>query len=61
MSKIVNFLKDESGASAAEYVLIIAVMGVAVAAGATTLGNNIQTALGDIGTFLTTKAGALNG
>lgn len=31
MAKLVEFLKDESGASAAEYVLIIAVVGGALA------------------------------
>lgn len=60
MSKIIAFLKDESGAAAAEYVLIIAVMGVAIAAGAGILGNNLSTAMTDIGTFVTGKSGALN-
>ena len=59
MSKIVAFLKDESGAAAAEYVLIIAVMGLAIAAGATLLGNNLSTAMGSIGTYVTGKAAAL--
>jgi pilus assembly protein Flp/PilA len=60
MSKIVSFLNDESGASAAEYVLIIAVMGVALAAGATYLGNSLNTAMHDIGDYLTGKSGALS-
>jgi pilus assembly protein Flp/PilA len=30
MTKIVSFLKDESGASAAEYALILAIVGVGI-------------------------------
>ena len=36
-----TFLNDESGASAAEYALILAVVGVAIGAGALALGTNI--------------------
>lgn len=36
-----TFLKDESGASAAEYALILAVVGVAIGAGALVLGQNV--------------------
>ena len=42
-----TFLKDESGASAAEYALIIAVVGVGIGAAALVLGNNVQQAVGD--------------
>jgi len=35
------FLADESGASAAEYALILAVVGVAIGAAALTLGKNV--------------------
>ncbi|CAN7448131.1 Flp family type IVb pilin [Phenylobacterium sp. LjRoot164] len=45
MSKFVAFLKDESGASAAEYVLILAIVGSAIAAAAVTLGGSIGDAL----------------
>ncbi|MDP3676146.1 MAG: Flp family type IVb pilin [Novosphingobium sp.] len=38
---IKTFLQDESGASAAEYALILAVVGVAIGAGALVLGQNI--------------------
>jgi pilus assembly protein Flp/PilA len=44
MNKIVSFLKDESGASAAEYALILALVGLAIIAGATLLGTNIGAA-----------------
>ncbi len=42
-----NFVRDESGASAAEYVLILAIVGSAIAAGALTLGDSIGGALSD--------------
>ena len=35
------FVRDESGASAAEYALILAVVGVAIGAGALALGTNV--------------------
>lgn len=42
---IKNFLTDESGASAAEYALILAVVGVAVGAAALALGTNVGAAI----------------
>ena len=45
MSKFVSFLKDESGASAAEYALILALVGVAIAVAATALGTAITGAI----------------
>ena len=41
-----TFLADESGASAAEYALIIAVVGVGIGAAALALGVNIEQAVG---------------
>lgn len=41
-----NFLIDESGASAAEYALIIAIVGVGIGAAALVLGNNVTNAIG---------------
>lgn len=40
-----NFVRDESGASAAEYALILAVVGVAIGAGALVLGDNVGVAI----------------
>ena len=40
-----TFLNDESGASAAEYALILAVVGVAIGAGALVLGENVATSI----------------
>ena len=46
-----NFLKtfvaDESGASAAEYALIIAIVGVGIGAAALALGANVTAAVGN--------------
>ncbi len=45
MRSITNFLNDESGASAAEYALIIALIGLAIVGAASLLGTSISTAL----------------
>ena len=47
MNFIRNFVRDESGASAAEYALIIAIVGVGIGAAALALGNNVTAAVGD--------------
>jgi pilus assembly protein Flp/PilA len=44
-----NFIADETGASAAEYALIIAVVGVGIGAAALYLGANVQEAIGNAG------------
>ena len=45
MSKIVSFLKDESGASAAEYALILGIIAVVIVAALTVLQGAISTAI----------------
>lgn len=47
MSKIVTFLKDENGASAAEYALILAIIGGAIALAMIALGGSIANAIDD--------------
>lgn len=47
-----RFLRDESGATAAEYVLIVALIGVTVAVAAGTFGQSMAAALGNAGTAL---------
>jgi len=42
-----TFVRDESGASAAEYALIIAVVGVGIGAAALLLGANVKQAIGE--------------
>jgi pilus assembly protein Flp/PilA len=48
-----SFVMDESGASAAEYALILAVIGTAIVAGAVALGGAIGGALTEAGTCVT--------
>lgn len=45
MKTFINMLKDNSGASAAEYALILAIVGTAIAAAAIVLGNSIAGAM----------------
>jgi pilus assembly protein Flp/PilA len=42
-----TFLRDETGASAAEYALIIAIVGVGIGAAALALGANVKEAIGN--------------
>lgn len=42
MNTFVKMLKDESGASAAEYALILAIIGGAIAVAAVSLGNSVK-------------------
>jgi len=52
MSKFMSFLKDEDGASAAEYALILAIVGAAIAAAAIFLGNQIANAINSAATCI---------
>jgi pilus assembly protein Flp/PilA len=45
MKNFINMLRDDSGASAAEYALILAIIGAAVAIAAVTLGGAIGNAM----------------
>lgn len=47
MTFVKNFLRDESGASAAEYALILAIVGAAIVTGAIALGDAIGNELTD--------------
>lgn len=42
LQKIVAFLRDEEGASAIEYALLVALIALAITAGATLLGTKIN-------------------
>ncbi|WP_168713103.1 MULTISPECIES: Flp family type IVb pilin [Sphingomonas] len=46
MNTFVKMMKDEAGASAAEYALILAIVGTGIAVAAVTLGNSIAGAMG---------------
>jgi pilus assembly protein Flp/PilA len=48
----VKMLGDQSGATAAEYALILALVGSTLALGALLLGNTISTALNSTGTSI---------
>lgn len=47
MKTFINMIRDESGASAAEYALILAIVGTAIALAAIFLGDTIATALSE--------------
>ena len=57
MKTFINMLKDDSGASAAEYALILAIVGTAIAAAAIVLGNTIATAMNSAATCISTAGG----
>ena len=45
--KAMRFIRDEEGASAIEYGLLVALIALVIAAGATALGTNINTLFND--------------
>ncbi len=45
MDKLMQYLSDESGASAAEYALILALVAIVIIGGLTILGTTINTVL----------------
>ena len=47
MKKFIRLWKDESGASAAEYALILAIIGAAIALAAIALGSAVANAMND--------------
>lgn len=55
MTKFFNdFVRDDSGAAAAEYVLILAIVGTAISAGAIALGGAIANKLNATATSIST-------
>ena len=55
MTRFITMLKDETGASAAEYALILAIVGAAIAFAAIFLGAQIATAVNDAGTCISSN------
>jgi pilus assembly protein Flp/PilA len=55
MSKLVAFLKNESGATAIEYGLIAAGISVAIISVVTSLGTNLNATFTSVATALTAK------
>ena len=56
MSKIVSFLRDESGASAAEYALILAIVGIGIVTAAGALKDQIAGAMNRAATTINTAS-----
>ena len=52
MKTFINMLRDEAGASAAEYALILAIVGAGIAVAAFGLGESISGAMDDAGTCI---------
>lgn len=53
-----EFVRDESGAAAAEYALILAIVGAGIAGAAVYLGEKITTAMEDAGDCIADNTGA---
>lgn len=58
---IKTFLADESGASAAEYALILAIVGAGIGFAAYTLGDNVNTAIAGAANKVQSCTGPLSG
>ena len=58
MKKFLKLLKDVSGASAAEYALILAIVGAAIAVAALGLGETIANAMNDSASLIENGAPA---
>jgi pilus assembly protein Flp/PilA len=56
MSKLTQFFQDESGASAAEYALILAIVGLGIVAAVGSLRNAISSAIDKTATTISTNA-----
>ena len=61
MKTFTNMLKDQSGASAAEYALILAIIGGAIALAAVTLGKTISNSMGKASNCITAGSTASAG
>jgi len=56
MKTLINFVKDESGATAIEYGLIAALVAVGLIAALTALGSSLQTIFYKVSTTLNTAS-----
>jgi pilus assembly protein Flp/PilA len=54
-----GLLRDESGAAAAEYALILAIVGAGIATAAIALGSSISTAINGAASLITSATAAL--
>ena len=58
MKTFVNLLKDRSGVSAAEYALLLAIIGSALALASLRLGGTISNSMGNVGDHINNCGGA---
>jgi pilus assembly protein Flp/PilA len=58
MERIKNFFKDESGASAVEYGLLVALIAVVIITAVTTLGQNLSGKFDEVGTAVGAAGGS---
>ena len=58
MTKFINMMKNESGAAAAEYALILAIVGSAIALAAVALGGAVSTSMNRATTCINTATSA---
>jgi pilus assembly protein Flp/PilA len=58
MKTFIKMIQDESGASAAEYALILAIIGAGIAVAAYTLGTSISSAMSKSGSCITASTGS---
>jgi pilus assembly protein Flp/PilA len=58
MTTLIKLIKDESGASAAEYALILAIVGSVIAIAAIALGNSISKAMSNTGKCVESRGAA---
>lgn len=56
MKTLINMLRDDSGASAAEYALILAIIGSAIALAAIGLGNAVSNSMNRAATCVANSA-----
>lgn len=57
MNKFINMMKDQTGASAAEYALILAIVGTAIALAAVGLGGAIRNSMTHASTCIKSTTG----
>ena len=58
MKTFIKMLKDDSGASAAEYALILAIVGAGIAVASYNLGGSISNAMDDAGACIESGGGS---
>ena len=58
MSKLLNYLNDETGATAAEYALLVALIAAVIIGGATILGTSINNKLNTVAGTIANPSGS---